>query len=289
MSHERRHSDAKISRGGRTPVCRRLPVEPGAYLLGLTLAVFLCAAGAAAEPATVEPGSAPFYDQEPYDLIILNDAAKTKIKALPLNLPDGRVPAAPKATDKLRMRRFEDPDTDYDVQWQDIAEVKLFDQLVLEKARQLVDDSKFNEAFDYYEFLRRDYPKAVGLDEAIADFLYAEAKDWQRNRNYDNALVLLRTLYERQPQRPGLEAAMAAATGKLVEKYVKESDYASVRRLVRELRTRFPNGVAAPRFEQQMNERATAFVAQGTRRARRPGPDQGFGAWRAGAGRLAES
>ena len=131
------------------------------------------------------------------------------------------------------------------------------------RPRKLVAAAKFNEALDYYAFLRREYPKAVGLDDAIADYLYEEAKDWQRKRNYENALVLLRTLFDRQPQRPGLEAAIAAATGKLIDNYVAAGDHTSVRRLVRELRTRFPTGATVARFEAQMNERATKVVAEG--------------------------
>ena len=141
--------------------------------------------------------------------------------------------------------------------------MKLFDQAVLEQAKKLVAEGKFNDAFDYFGFLRHEYPKCVGLDDAISDFLYEEAKDWQRKRKYENALVLLHTLYGRQSQRPGLEAATAAATGKLLEKYYADNDYSSSRKLVRELRKQFPNGTTAARFEQQLNERAVQVVTEG--------------------------
>jgi peptide/nickel transport system substrate-binding protein len=205
----------------------------------------------------------PLYEQEPYDVVVLDDSTKTRLKVLPLNLPGGKVPAAPKPTDKLRIRRFDDPDEEYDIYWRDIQEVKLFDQAVLEQAKKLVAAGKFNEAFDYFGFLRHEYPKCAGLEDAVADFLYEEAKDWQRKRKYENALVLLHTLYERQPQRPGLESATAAATSKLLDKYVAEEDYSSARKLVRQLRKQFPSGAAAARFESQLNERAAKVVAEG--------------------------
>ena len=185
-----------------------------------------------------------FYEQEPYDLVILDDAAGTQIKAIPLNFPNGKVPSSPRPTDKVRLRRFEDPDEEYDVQWQNIAEVKLFEQLVLEEAKRVVAAGNFNDAFDYFEYLRSEYPKCKGLDDGISDFLYEEAKDWQRKRNYENAVVLLHTLYDRQPNRPGLEAAMVAATGKLVEQHIAAEDYTAARRLVADLRADFPR---APR------------------------------------------
>ncbi|HVU89991.1 MAG TPA: ABC transporter substrate-binding protein [Pirellulales bacterium] len=223
------------------------------------------ATGALAKDEEEKPTAPParFYEQEPYDVIVLDDSTRTRLKVLPLELPGGKVPAAPKPTDKLRIRRFDDPDEEYDIQWQDIVEVKLFDQAVLDEAKKLVAAGKFNEAFDYFGFLRHEYPKCVGLDDAVADFLYAEAGDWQRKRKYENALVLLHSLYERQPQRPGLEKAMASATGKLLEKYFAEEDYSSVRKLVRALRKQFPSGTAAAGFEAQMNERAVKVVNEG--------------------------
>ena len=233
----------------------------------LTLVTALCdlpsATAADDPPANEAAADKPFYEQEPYDIVVLNDTARTQVKVSPLEFPGGKVPAAPKANEKIRLRRFDDPDEEYDVAWRDIFAIKLFDQLVLEQARKLVAERKFNDAFDYYGFLRQEYPKAAGLDEAIADFLYEEAKDWQRKRKYENALALLHTLYDRQPLRPGLEGAIAAATAKLIDNYVTAGDYASVRRLVRTVRNEFPSGAAAPRFEQQMNERAVKVVTEG--------------------------
>ena len=57
----------------------------------------------------------------------------------------------------------------------------------LEQAKKLVAAGKFNEAFDCYGFLRHEYPKCVALDDAVADFLYAEAGDWQRTKYESSA------------------------------------------------------------------------------------------------------
>jgi tetratricopeptide (TPR) repeat protein len=238
-------------------------------LLAILLALFAdqlgaCQAAAAdTEENKVSAPAGPFYEQEPYDLIVLNDSTKTKLKVLPLDLPGGKLPVAPKPTDKLRIRRFEDPDDEFDIQWQDILEVKLFDQAVLEQAKKLVAAGKFNEAFAYFGFLRHEYPKCVGLDDAFADFLYEEAKDWQSKGKYENALVLLHTLYDKQPQRRTLERATATATGKLVDKYLAAEDFSSVRKLIRELRRQFPSGAGSDRFEKQLSDRAEAVVTRG--------------------------
>ncbi len=236
-----------------------------ARLAQLAVCAALLLTAICARPAKSQEATPParFYEQEPYDVVILDDAAKTQIKTIPLNFPDSKVPANPKPNDKLRLRKFEDPDDEFEVRWEDILEVKLFEQLVLEKARELVKAKKFNDAFDYFEYLRQEYPKTPGVDDAIGDFLYDEAGDWQRKRNYENALVLLHTLYDRQPKYRNLEQATATATGKLLEKYNAANDYPSVRRLVRELRSRFPSGKTATQFEGQMNERAKGVVAEG--------------------------
>src|SRR5262249_23320877 len=64
---------------------RSAPTTPLAIVCAACLGFFILPLPvSAAEPVKTEEASGPFYDQEPYDLVILNDTAKTKIKALPL-------------------------------------------------------------------------------------------------------------------------------------------------------------------------------------------------------------
>ncbi|MBI2823161.1 MAG: hypothetical protein HYX69_00565 [Planctomycetia bacterium] len=228
------------------------------------LAALSFAPRAAAQDPPAEPAPPQrFYEQEPYDLVTIKDAKNTELKTVPLSLPDRKVPSNPQRGDKLRLRRFDEPDEEFDVLWQNVASVKLFEQMILDEAKRLAAAGNFNEAFDYFGYLEAEYPKVDGLPEAVADFLYEEAKHWQRNRSYENALVLLHTLYDRQPKRAGLEAAIGAATAKLIEKHLQAEDYRSVRRLVREIKARFPDGAVAAQFERQLTERSAGLVAEG--------------------------
>jgi tetratricopeptide (TPR) repeat protein len=207
----------------------------------------------------------PFYDQEPFDLVTMNDAGKTQLKVFPLEFPNRIVPENPKKSDKIRIRRLDDPDEEYDVAWSAIYEVKLFEQLVLDQANRLVAERKFNDAYDYFDFLRHEYPRVPGLEAGLCNYLYEEAGAFYREGKHENALSLLRTLYARQPERTGLEAAMANSTSRLVERYEKDKDFRSVRKLVSELKSCFPNGSSAKKFEQQLTAMAAELVAQGQR------------------------
>lgn len=236
-------------------------------LRNLALAVCACAVawGVGARPAGAYFADKPFYDQEPYDLVTLNNSSKTQLKVYTLDLPDHVLPENPKAGDKLRIRRLDDPDEEYDVTWGSIQEVKLFEQMVLEQANRLVADRNFNDAYDYFDFLRHEYPRVAGLDAGLSNYLYEEAGVFFREGKIENALALLKTLHARQPDRTGLEGAMANATGRLVDRYLKDKDYQAVRKLVKELKTCFPDGAAAARYEQQLTGQAAALVAQGKR------------------------
>ena len=95
----------------------------------------------------------------------------------------------------------------------------MFEQLVLNKANELVDEGKFDEAYDYFTFLQRNKPATPGLAKAGEDFLFAEANAAYHKGQYDSALALLRELYRRNPKRPGLDRVLGGTTDKLVEQY----------------------------------------------------------------------
>src|SRR5690606_21025914 len=97
------------------------------------------------------------YEREPYDLIRFKDEKEAKVQ--PLNLRGREIPEDPRPSDKLVVRLLDDPDTEYEVVWRDIAEIKLFEQLILEEAEGLVAAGNLNEAYDYYLYLERHHPR----------------------------------------------------------------------------------------------------------------------------------
>jgi len=207
-------------------------------------------------------GSGRLYEQTPYDLITLKDETNTVLKVLPLDLPMRKIPEKPRPSEKLIVRQVSEPDQDYELQWYHIAQIKLFEQLILDEANRLVSEAKYDEAYAYFDYLRREYPNLAGVPEGIASFLYEEAKTAHREEHYDAALNLLISLFDHDSKFPGLENALGLATGKLVEKHVEKSDYRSARHLVQSLKGRFADSPSAAAWEAKFTQQATDLLAE---------------------------
>ena len=65
------------------------------------------------------------------------------------------------------------------------------------EAERLTKDGKFDDAFDYYARLLRDYPTLPGLNEAANDYLRRNALQLIQSQQLDRALAVLTALYER--------------------------------------------------------------------------------------------
>ncbi len=215
--------------------------------------------GAAEEPP-VDLG--PLYEQEPYDLITLTAANKNKVlKVEPLQLPNRRLPKDPRRSRKLEVRLWDDPESLYKLRWGAVAKIDLFEQLILKKAVELMQEGNREAAFDYLTYLKTSDPTLPGLDAALQDYLYREARLKQTKRQYRGALAMLRELHRLNPQHPQVAAALGIATDKLVEQYVAKKDYASARTLVAALAKRFPQQATVLKWNGRLKAEAQALLA----------------------------
>ncbi|MBN2295904.1 MAG: hypothetical protein JXM70_25965 [Pirellulales bacterium] len=212
-----------------------------------------------AEEPPVDLG--PLYEQEPYDLITLSATHKSKVlKVEPLDFPNRRVPEKMRPSRELKIRLWEDPETLYEVRWGAIAKIDLFEQLILKKAIELMNEGKSDEAFDYFTYLKTNDPTLPGLDAALQDFLYKEAIKKHSNQQYRGALAMLRELYHLNPQHPKVAMALGVATNKLIEQYVAKKDYASARTLVDSLARNFPEHAIVLKWTGRLKGEAEALL-----------------------------
>jgi ABC-type transport system substrate-binding protein/tetratricopeptide (TPR) repeat protein len=189
-------------------------------------------------------------------------AEKVILKVLPLDLPERKVPEKPRRGEKIRLRLYDEPDKLYEVEWNAIERVEFFEGRVLKAANDLVAAKKFDEAYDYFQFLQGHYPKMPGLKKAWEESLYEEAKWTFSRQEYDAALALLREVYACNPQRPGLDKALGSATEKLIEQYYGRKQYAAVRDLLRGLSADFPEHPTVVAWKDRLKKEAeTAFHA----------------------------
>ncbi len=205
----------------------------------------------------------PLFEQEPFDRITLgatNDHAVLQVK--PLDLPDRQLPDPLPRVGKLRIRLMDDPGKLFEVAWQAIEKVELFEQMVLAKAGELVKAKEFEGAYDYFKFLEEKHPELSGLDGAMEEFLFQEARALYLNKQYDSALALLRELYRRNRQRPKLGEVLGATTERLVEQYNAREDYGATRTLLSNLAIWFPKHPVIAKHEGELKRQAAALSAQ---------------------------
>jgi ABC-type transport system substrate-binding protein len=205
----------------------------------------------------------PLYEEEPYDQITLDAANNNEVvKIKPLDVPNRLPPPRGKLTDKLVVRRLESPDKEYTVLWRSIAKLELFEELILKKANELSADGRFDDAYDYFVFLKTNKPNLPGLDKAFEAYLYEEARACHRNGQDDAALALLRELHDHNPRRQGLDKTLGGITDKLVDLYVKEQNYPAARVLLRNLAADYFEHPVVVQWRERLTRQAEPLLAK---------------------------
>ncbi len=208
-------------------------------------------------------------DAEPYDVITLKEDGQ-QFKLLPLEMATRRPLSPASASSTLLVRLLKRPEQQYQIKWADIESLQLFEELVLAEAAKLVEKKLFDDAYEYYEFVKRRAPTFPGLAEAVRLCMFREAENWQQLGQYQHVLSLLNEVYDQDARYPGLQQALGVAVDRLVEQYFSAEQNAAVRVLLAELDAKYPgHGVVAKR-RQQLIETRRAVAADGANRAREP-------------------
>ena len=264
----------------RRPFCPALP----RWTLGLALAWGIAIGPLAAPPAigqeaneeAGEDANRPLFEQEPYDQVVLNDADHTVVDVLFLNNRQEPDREKLKKTDKLVVKRVDDPSEEFEILWSDIAEIRFFERRILEQAAELVHRGaelvrekkaqeatrEFDEAFVYFDFLKHNYPETQGLDAGLCDYLYEDAGHWHKLDKFENALALLDELYLVDPQYAKLEGALGAITEKIAEQDVDRGDYPAARQLLVALKRKYPKHASIAKLERQWADAAREILGQ---------------------------
>ncbi len=210
---------------------RRFPLVGG--LLTFLLLLATCSLGRAADPLYLQP---------PFDEIKLDeDNGGVLLRVKSLNLKGGKVPTteAERAND-LEVELLERPGEKFALPWANVASVRVFEQLVLAEADQVMKEGRFDDAQPYYIFLEAKYPQTPGLKDSIELFLWQQVLVAFRAAKHDETLALLVELHGRNPQRQGLANAYQRVTVELVKRNMAAENYKAARGLLRNLGTRFP-------------------------------------------------
>jgi peptide/nickel transport system substrate-binding protein len=182
-------------------------------------------------------------DRPPFDQIVLNEANQNAhLDVVPLNLPQ-RPPVNLPQEGKLAVQLLERPTQAFEVDWSAVVEIRVYEQMLLDEARQLVAAGDFDSAYDYFVRLSNEYPNLPGLDNAIGDYLRRNAFALYQAKQNDRAMALLLTLYERNPRYPSLPKAVETVAGDIIQQYLRNQQYAAARAMLDLWRIQF-KGVA---------------------------------------------
>lgn len=219
----------------------------------------LSPAEAAAKAAAEAPmREVPLYEEDPYDLITLkNHEGEPPLKVEPLDLPDRRIPSYLRPNYTLKVVLWDEPEKKYELRWSSVERIDLFEQLVLAKAKELVEAGQREIAYDYFQWLHAKDPKMPGLREAVAEYLYREAGIQSTKGNHYGALAILFNLADYDRTFPKLANALGITEEKLLEKYDSEGNYEGARALLAGLANRFPDHPTVKKWESDLRDRAT--------------------------------
>ena len=217
----------------RTEVRRCYPALAMALLIALGL---LSPALFAQQPAE------RIIDGEAFDRLTLDEANENAIvRVRPIPFPNRRVPTAkPKPGDKLRVKLVDDA-RDFDIAWQHIKKIELYENMVLEEAQKIANSGKIDEAFDYFSFLVERYPNTEGLPAARQLYMYQAAIFAYRQKKFAEALGILeelRTLnanFRASETSPTVMQSLGNTADNLIGEYVAKNDYRSARILLERL------------------------------------------------------
>jgi ABC-type transport system substrate-binding protein len=176
------------------------------------------------------PGTpARLIDRTPFDVVILNqenDGQRLEVDVL--DLPQRPLTTLP-TEGAITVRLLERPLEEFQVAWTSIAQVRVYEQLLVDEAKRLTAAGSFDEAYDYLARLQADYPALPGLKDAVSDYLRRNALALYQANQHDRALAVLVSLHQHDPSFAGLAGAVQAVANQIIESYLRSGDYAAAR------------------------------------------------------------
>jgi tetratricopeptide (TPR) repeat protein len=182
-----------------------------------------------AGPAPEKPAAKQkLLERKPFDLVVLTKVAGgTSLEVQTISLPQ-RPPASLPKTGMLKVRVLDRPTEDFEIGWGSVAQIKTFEQQLMDEGLRLSAAGQFDEAYDYFGKLRNEYPNTPGLENAISDYLQRNAIALYQAKQHDRALALLLSLYQRNPTYAGLPTALETIAGEIIQRYLREASLASL-------------------------------------------------------------
>ena len=172
----------------------------------------------------------PLYDREPFDRITLDAKNKSAvIDVFPIAEFQGGIPS-PLPSRDFTIRRIQDPpDIRYQLDGRAIATYERFQDLLLKEANLAIAADRTEEAFPLLARLNQIAPGTLGLKAAEEAFFFSDTRQLFAQRRYDESLLSLDQVFQRNPQRSGLDRALKNILSQILITEFAAGNYESVR------------------------------------------------------------
>jgi hypothetical protein len=192
-------------------------------------------------PATSqEAEQTALIDQMPFDRITLNAANNNKaIDVQLLDLPDRQVPNPLPSSGSLELRRLSDPTMQYEVNWSDIAKIELYEELIMNEAKESLTANELDRTYLNLRFLRDNYPQMQDLEDLAEQYLQQDAMAAFADKRFEESLTALSALHAVNPQRQGLAQAIEGVTDQLINDLLAKRDFRTARAMIESLSKQF--------------------------------------------------
>lgn len=137
-----------------------------------------------------------------------------------------------------------------------------YEDLMLRRIDILRKEYRIRDAFELLHQLRRRAPDWKGIDSAHNDILYSAAEFHARNKEYEDSLVKLEELYQRDPKYRQLSLAMGSVIDHLVEIAVGQEDYRQGRFFMRRLGKYYPDHEVLKKWTQNLTAQCQQLINQ---------------------------
>ena len=182
----------------------------------------------------------PIYKKEAFDRVTLTGQhGNAVLITKPLDLLNRVVPADPLPDSTLKMELVAKPGKTFEVFWADIAEVELFEDLILVEAEALSKAGKFDEAYGHFQYMLSTHPDRATLQDSLIQYLTNNALASFKADQFDDALSLLDEAYRLSPQGASLNSAIKRVMGESIMSYAGQRNYRAVRQIVDRAESRY--------------------------------------------------
>lgn len=160
----------------------------------------------------------------------------------------------------LPVTLLEGEDREYRLHMQFIKEIIYYEDLMLRRIDQLLDERQVRQAYELIVALEGRQESWPGLAPRKDRLLFTEAAIKLDEKQPQHALALLEALHERKPAFPGLEAQLGQVADRLMALAIDKGDPREARFFLRRLARRYPNHRVATAWTMRLTEATRALL-----------------------------